>query len=436
MAEYEHKPAAAHQRSSDATRTTLPSYTPRATPTSEPSRVRASGESIFEHDRRRGPLRTAPAPRSTTGSTDAAHASTKAEPARTAVEVVRRHLDSLAPDEAWVYVDRHEARLIEALQHAVATIVLPSNAAVRWRSDGLSKSFADALRDVVETRLFDVLPSLVYPADAWYVVDQHRSVTEGTPGVVVDGRAARGSMLWNPLVATALGVEVCARLRESFTRMLPRFLVQVRAKQPAPVDVMDLVPSHPMDRITARMLCGEKLLELKPEKLRGATHMGSGADAFADGVRFVDWRWLGKGDRKLWNWIEVVEPSDVLGKDQPSSLAYGITGARPFFRLPPSWARMFDDASQYAPTGVDTPHVDDALVLAESSRATDAAIAQAADERKFDKRGIPLAPDLERLSDALARSQRQLERAQDALPRSHVEHLIPALRWVDRKSVV
>src|SRR5262249_31088235 len=138
--------------------------------------------------------------------------------------------------------------------------------------------------------------------------------------------------------------------------------------------------------------------------------------AFRDGLRFLeDWRWLGEQDPRLWNWIEVRSPTDARAEDvaatllhrtgePPSHLAYGITAAPPYFRSEPAWARVILGPAAPPSTGGDPTHRDDALVLAESGLATEAAMAQAADERRYDERGIPLPPDLDRLGALLERS--------------------------------
>ncbi|MEJ7599062.1 MAG: hypothetical protein WKG01_14230 [Kofleriaceae bacterium] len=224
--------------------------------------------------------------------------------------------------------------------------------------------------------------------------------------------------------------------------MIPRYLVQLDAKRPTAVSPGDLVSSHPMDRVSARLLCDPQVV--KATAARSAKYRKKRTDPalFRDGIRYLqDYRWLGERDRRLWNWIEVKDrdataedlAATLWGSADESQQAFGITASPPFFRIEPGWARLFDEAKMYMPGGFDKPYEDNALALAESGFATDAAIAQAADERKLDPRGLPLPADHTRLAMLLERSARQIDRVKELLiPWKLRELVLPALHWVAR----
>jgi len=246
--------------------------------------------------------------------------------------------------------------------------------------------------------LYIKLQELLHPADPAYTIDAHRVLTEGTAGVVVDGREPVGPLAWNPLAGEALATDLVSGLRASFARLVPRYLVQAEEKHPSPVAVSDLVTSHPLDRVTALLFCDEHVVTAKvtnaggtKKDARRAQKQPEDRSLFREGVQFLsDYRWLGSVDPKLWNFVEVVEPRNATPEDvaatlfldtEKSYLAYGITQSGPYFRVEPSFARKFTEAARYAPNTVDQPHTDNVLDLAQSAIATDAAIAQAADER-------------------------------------------------------
>jgi hypothetical protein len=360
---------------------------------------------------------------------------------------------SAEPDVAWAYVRANHGPIVAAIGNRLAALAPPAHERLAWVPGGVAAAFAGALEAALGgDQLFARLSELVHPTDPWYVIDQHRELVEGTPGRVVDGRAPRGPLAWDPLVGAALATEVAARVLESLARMAPRYAAQLDEQHPAPVTVADLVTSHPMDRVTARLLCDERVVR-PVARGRGAA-ASSGAPRqpatpapapglFRHGLRVLeDWRWLGDADARLWNWIEVKQPRDATAEDvaatllsssgEPAShLACTITAAPPFFRFDPPWARKLLGPAAPPPAGIDRPHRDDALALADSALATEAAIAQAEGERTRDRHGVPLPPDLERLTAQLERSARQLERAKALLaPWGAWEPLLPAIHWV------
>jgi hypothetical protein len=353
-------------------------------------------------------------------------------------------------DVAWAYLRANEDKFLAAIEGRLSRVSLSSDPRLAWVANGVAANFRQALMTALAgAELWnDKIRELVHPADPWNSIDLHRPLTEGTAGVVVDGREPRGPLEWSYLAGEALASDVQRALLASFARLVPRYFVQVDAKHPQPVEVADLVLSHPMDAVSAILLCNPhvvtpKVDKTKPHKNTAHTNKQPGDPRqFKDGVRLLqDWRWLGSTDPKLWNWLEVKDPRDATPEDVAATLwmdwhdgskyAYGITASGPYFRIEPGWARRFSPDAQYA--GLDDPHGDNALDLADSSVATDAAIAQAAGEKHLDKHGHALPPDLKALAQTLDRSARQIGRAKELLGDTKLwELVLPALKWVNR----
>ena len=345
-------------------------------------------------------------------------------------------------DVAFAYLRANLPAFTEAWTKRLAVIALPPNPRIAWAPFGIVTAFADALAGALGADpLFLRLPELMYPVSPWAVIDQNRALDSGTPGVPWGGRDPAGPLTWNPMAGEALAIELVARVAESIARLVPRYVVQLDANQPAPVTVADVVTSQPLDRVTARLLCDARVLAPVAPKLGAKATHPTAPGAFREGVRFLqNYRWLGQTDPKLWNWIEVTEPRDATAEEVAATLwldaeesqrAYIITASAPLFRVEPGHARVLLGDLAPAPTGLDDPHADNALDVAASGFATDVAIAQAAGERKLDKHGAPVPPDVHRLAAQLDLGWRQLERVRDLLVPWHLSELIvPALHWV------
>ncbi len=371
-----------------------------------------------------------------------AAADTGAKAARAMEPTSAAPLAAAKSDVAFAYLRANLPAFTEAWTKRLAGIALPPNPRIAWAPFGIVTAFADALAGALGADpLFLRLPELMYPVSPWAVIDQNRALDSGTPGVSWGGRDPAGPLAWNPMAGEALAIELVARVAESTAHLVPRYVVQLDAKHPAPVTVADLVTSQPLDRVTARLLCDARVLApVAPKHGAKATHTAA-PGAFRDGIRFLqNYRWLGQTDPKLWNWIEVTEPSDATAEEVAATLwldaeqsqrAYIITASAPLFRVEPGHARVLLGDLAPAPTGLDDPHADNALDVAASGFATDVAIAQTAGERKLDKHGVPVPPDVHRLAAQLDLGWRQLERVRDLLVPWHLSELIvPALHWV------
>lgn len=348
-------------------------------------------------------------------------------------------------DVAWKYLQVNEAQFIAAMTARLVNMKLPKDPQYRWLEGGLAKKFEVALKAALGSKvLFIALPELVYPGNPWFSIDQHRPLTEGTPGVTVDGREPKGPLAFQFLAGEAVALDVQHALTASLARMLPRFIVQLEVKGKTPVAVGDLVTSHPFDRVVARLLCDRDVLEPAPAQKRNAKHASPrDPSAFAEGARLLNmWTWLGEKDIKLWNWVEVQDPRDATVEEVAASLwgdyaatqyAYLITQSGPFFRIEPSWARALNQHGVKPPATIGEEHQDNVLDLADSALATDAAIAQTADEQKHDRHGKLLPASYKDLSATMTKSARQVRRAKDLLIDTKLWELtLPALHWVER----
>jgi hypothetical protein len=361
-----------------------------------------------------------------------------------------RRVRGAQDDDAISYAKFNSIQIRQAIVERLSALEPPAHPAVTWHTTTIGTAVGEAIdRAVAGADFADALFSYLHPADPKLLVDRHRPLTKGTAGQLLDGVAPVGPLHWRPEIGTVLAFEAERRLRESLERMTPRYAMQVEAKHPNPIEVPDLVTSHPMDRVAARLLCDQRLVRStspshrrnkKPQSATRATLDGG----VRDGVTFLrDWRWLGEHDPALWHWIEVKEPRHATAEDVAATLyldveesqrAYAIIASPPYFRIPPNWAEKFEHATMYKPAhdaGPNAQENDGALALASSTFATEAAIGQAAPERQYDKRGIPLPPDFQRLTEVLDQSHRQLGRARQLLIASDLWQLArPASAFV------
>lgn len=359
------------------------------------------------------------------------------------------------PQTADAYFAVHQRLVIEAVRARLTATPLtlpPGFAWVPGGRGGAEVVVAELAAELAPVDSYDRLRGLLYPADPWYLIDAHRTLTEGEAGSRVDGRPAAGPIDWSPAVGQVLASELAQRLDESLRRLAPRYAAQAGPHGRA-VAAGELVTSHPVDRLTAPLLCDRQVVRFQPGAKRAKPPAGSD---FAHGIGIVDWVWLGPTDPALWNWVRVDAPgataeevSAALFSDDElrTDLAYAITGSAPFFRIPPAWARRFPQAASFEPARArshepgapdrpgDEAPVDEpgsALALADSALATEAALAQTADERR-PARGPGGAAALDALADKLARSGRSLARGAEALAPWRLAHLVgPATRWVAR----
>ena len=354
------------------------------------------------------------------------------------------------PDVAWAYLRRNEAAFVAAMAEHIRLVPLVTDPRLGWIPGGMATQFPAALKIALEGKpLFLRLQELVFPRDPWLSIDLHRHLASGTPGETFDGREPEGAMEFEFLAGGAVATDVQKALLLSMQRMLPRYIVQLESKPV--ITVPDLVTSHPMDVVMANLLCDPLVLKgIPPVKDQQKGHGKPGAHEakapddprqFKEGVRFLqNWRWLGEKDQKLWNWVEALDPVDATPEEVAATLwmdlsatkhAYQITQSGRFFRLEAPLARNFvKDPFEK----IDGPDRDNALDLADSDLATEAAISQAADDKRLDKKGHDLPADFKELGRTLKRSERQLTRAKDLLPDPVWEKVLPALHWVHKQA--
>ena len=395
------------------------------------------------------PTGTSQAPAGTTG---AAPASPHRSPAPLSKEALASYRRS--PQTAATYAAVHLAEILAAVREALASAVLPTGSErLQWArgAAALAAGFEPALLDATGTYdLAGRLSALLHPADLWLVIDQHRPLSEGALGATGEDEA-RGPIAWDPLVGLAVAAIFLERMRESLDRLGPRYVVQSE-QLGGRVAVADLVTSHPFDRVTARLLCQDGMVRVtRASRGAKAAHEPDDPSQFRHGIRVIQhYEWQGRRDPALWNWIKVVDLPDATPEEVAAilyldagregewrtDLAHAIVAAPPFFAIPARWARQLPGAAEHAPAaGAGERAAEDpgALALAASELATDAAIAQGADERKTDPRGVPRAVEWQVLAETLDKTRRQLHRMGDALGPWRRPHLVgPALAWATR----
>jgi hypothetical protein len=355
-------------------------------------------------------------------------------------------------DAAWKFFHVNYDKFLAAFADQLAKLPLPAHARLKWIGN-LGTGFVEAVNAIVAKSpyRFIEIKELIRPIDPMRIIDQNRDLSDGLPGKPSGvGKDPIGPLWWNPMTGAALAIEVAKVANLSLARMLPRYLVQADEKHPAVVEVTDLVASSPMDEVMARMLCNPKVLgtigaparSCAPGKKREPDAPGT----FRQGPRFLNnWRWLGEKDGRLWNWVEAIDPMDatteevavsIWGDLAKSSRADLITKSGRFFRVHPGYAHTIADAVKYAPKdGKDwyKPQDDNALALAESTIAFEAAISSADGEKKLK---VGEAADPERIQGykkTLEKSKRQLARMFQQLQVAPLRELVlPALNWVER----
>lgn len=152
-----------------------------------------------------------------------------------------------------------------------------------------------------------------------------------------------GDPSWNPSVGTAVARLLEDRLLKSMTSMGAKYVASYD-RSGGHVDAANLPWQHPMDRVAAELLTQE-LVQV------GGTSTQAGRPASARKPR--KWRWLGKQDEHLWNWIEVTEPRDATAEDVilllPPDVPPFVQQDGGLFQTPEDWARTQAGAAEFAP---------------------------------------------------------------------------------------
>lgn len=381
----------------------------------------------------------------------------------------------VGPQAAPTYFGVHREQIFAAIRDRLVGVALPApHKRLAWtaRGERLAEAFEAAWLEASDGvfQLADKLPALLHPADPWRLIDEHRDLTRGQPGELLDGEPAKGSLEWSPVVGAALALEVEAQLRSAVPRMGRRYVAQAEGGGGA-VTVGMLVTSHPFDRIVARLLCAPGVVQLtrvasskrgrrgggRGEGGRDSADLGDASEDFRDGLRMVSFEWQGERDPALWNWVRVVEPADArkeevamavfdrLDGENHTELAYGLTGSSPFFQVPPRWAKDLPGAREHAPRragaalepadGLEAAEQRSGLALADSVLGDEAAEAQARRRREGQREegAASTTPGLSRLAELLERSAAQLTLVLARLGPWHLYGLTgPALRWIAR----
>jgi hypothetical protein len=354
--------------------------------------------------------------------------------------------DFRGPLTAAAYFAWNQVHILESIRRRLGSTNLPGpHARLVWTNPAaLAGAFEYALIATSGTgmELAHRLPELLYPSDAFAIIDQHRDLNEGNPSPDVRGKPARGSRDWNPIVGQALAIEVEACLRHSLPRMGLRYVAQADDYHGA-VSADMLVASSPLDLVVARLVCDPQLARFVAAKQKGKGRRGAhdtdAKTAFKDGLRLLSLEWMGPRDAKLWNYVRVVDCADATAEEVSNALyergdgknhteyAYGLVLSLPYVRVPAAWARNMPGAKEHAPAkDNDTAEGTSVLDLADSSVADEAARAQAG--KPTDKL------DMNGLARTLASSEAQLRFIGDQLGDWKLSYLVgPALRRVAKQ---
>lgn len=383
-----------------------------------------------------GDYESAPRPKPASATTQTSAPAPK--PKAPGVGVLGRAFHGTKVDVAFKYIQQFEPELVAAFAAVMPRLELPSDPAFSWIATGLQTELAWAFRVAVGGgAFFRFATDALYPDNAEFAVDAHRPLIQGKPGPAVDGKEAVGKLIWYPAVGNALALMFAQRLQESMRRMVPRYVLQLRAKHPDRVAYDELVTSHSMDRVATALLVNPRVTR-STVKERAAPAEEAPAQLFAHGLRPIGkLEYCVKENYALWNWVKVTDPVDatieevlahLFGDPAATYGAHLCVRSGPYFQIEPSWATV-DPVMRAAPQR-SVQGATNALALADSELATEAAIAQAADERRVDKQGKALPVDRFDLHRTLAHSHRLLDRAHDMLDRWSLRSLVlPALEW-------
>ncbi|MGN6109322.1 MAG: hypothetical protein ACTHU0_29715, partial [Kofleriaceae bacterium] len=101
------------------------------------------------------------------------------------------------PHRASTYFSVHQREIFAAIHARLAAAAMPEpHERLRWAAGpgGLAAAFEPALLAASggDWNLYQRIPALLYPADPWRLIDEHRALDEGRPGELRDGAPARG----------------------------------------------------------------------------------------------------------------------------------------------------------------------------------------------------------------------------------------------------
>lgn len=192
------------------------------------------------------------------------------------------------------------------------------------------------------------LGHLAYPANVFALVSDAR-------------QGPQGSALAVSLTRVAAAFD--GPLKQSILRMGARLVVRLDAKRGSRSEIGSVVTSSPLDALVARvMMKGPATVYVQPVKGAKDDTGGKPFEHGANGI--LEYEWLGKRDRKLWNWIRVKKPTTATAEqvamlplvgngNENSEQAYRIASNPPYFGIPFETARRVKDAWDYAPAEVE-----------------------------------------------------------------------------------
>jgi hypothetical protein len=280
---------------------------------------------------------------------------------------------------AAAYLSTNAAALHVSVAQYLAGVPWPlPHARLSWRdvdafTHGVARQLHGAWGDLSTTAMLHALERQVHPANPLRMVDEMRAVV-GPPGPAGENPFVGGPVgppTWHASIGVAIGQLVQAALVDSLHRLAPRW-VECADHAPdakdllhAPMSIVrfgQLVTSHPVDVVVAHAITDLAVLDYRPPTVDPTPHAPAAEPAGAPTrLRPVRYEWQGARSPHLWNWVRVLEPTDVTPEEVASALfknedgdgesfqAYALIGARPLFGVPASWAKRIPAAAKHSP---------------------------------------------------------------------------------------
>ena len=261
------------------------------------------------------------------------------------------------------------------------------------------------------TRLYE----LMHPVDLWKLIDETRGAPPGDPR---HPRLAYNDIHSGPTTPEAwdqqVGIAIAGALYPYLVRSIARMGMRLCVQLDNPVRVeysdldkasladaakgellnLDLVVSHPLDRVIVEVLATSGMVTRERQDKKARPPDDTPGKPFLNGLRIVEYEWLGPRDPALWNWIRVTSPPHPTAEDVAYTLytrfeqkevarsdqAYLIQAKPPYFRIPYATAVQIKEANKYRPPDQTDPFkvkpvVAPNLVLAFAQQSVDAMLA-------------------------------------------------------------
>jgi hypothetical protein len=295
------------------------------------------------------------------------------------------------------YLELNAFRAGEVIaQHLLQQRLPQPHPRLEWRNEKLFyQKLLYGLSGILKFQSPHDVAQLLAPGDPYGTVDQLRPLTKAVeaPDSKDDMQGGPvGPWTWSVPVGLGIAQLVEQALIDSMYRLGPRYLAtaETLASGGATVAPDDIARSHPMDRFTVGPLCQPGVLAVIAEGKPKAQP----PTARRDPKRPITLAWVGRQDRRLWNWVRAA-PADATAEEVSAALfqymtprdhetradyyATFLTAAPPMFGIPPQWAKTFEETRDFRPAqigGADTDPAHQIVVLGGSTQADAQALAE------------------------------------------------------------